>query len=217
MDGRRLLLKSLRSAVTRRIAYRFSRSEVRQVAGVNVALADKDGGVVVGSIDRFALRIAPCAPDTGGQMRNVALFVDGVRLPCRDTWVYVPHFASAIEETSAKLKSTLNWFRYEQEFGERNLTERHEFLRLDDSYRMARYHFHCFMDWGETTDDVKSFLIPYQERLYLTYQMATYLGSGELWEYSVVNGLEVRPFDLICILDEAADILHRGLQPPPSP
>jgi uncharacterized protein (DUF433 family) len=173
---------------------------------------DDEGTITVGSLDRLAFRIFPSEPDTGGQVRLVDIVVDGTVLPRRDNWVYVPHFASTLQCTSQLLKSTINWARYDREFGERNVTECHEFLRLDCNYKLAR--FHAFMEWGESTDDVYSFLIPHMNRLYLTYQTAVESTCGDHREYSVVNGIEVRPFDLICVLDEAAEFLHRGLRPP---
>ncbi len=165
-----------------------------------------DTNIDVGDCTRFGFQIAP-QPFTQ-QIRAVTIFMGGTNLTPDNNLAYLPSFIGQLNTTSEWLKRKIDYLKYEQLFSSLNITEIHNSLvhnhlniLTDDEWDIV-YRGHRFGDWGETTDDFTAFLIPYFDRLYLTYQLRNDC-SLDFDILDVVEGIEITPHYLITTIDAA--------------
>jgi hypothetical protein len=83
-------------------------------------------------------------------------------LTTRDNIVYVPEFTCAIEYAVNRYAESTHWLQPVPEIDGMNLVEAHLYFFNNDRSRR------CF-DWGPTTDDISSYLVPHNDTLYLTH------------------------------------------------
>ncbi|KAI9133245.1 hypothetical protein [Acaryochloris sp. CCMEE 5410] len=169
-----------------------------------------NNNLVVGDLNRFGFQLG--FHPSSKPMRKVSIFIGGQNLTPFDNSAYLPSFVNRLQATSEWLKGKIDYLKYEQLLNGLNLTEIHNTLAhnhlailTDDEWDLVR-KVHTFGDWGEITDDFNAFLIPYFDRLYLTYQ----LRNNDLREFNildVVDGIESTPYELIMTLDEAISCL----------
>ncbi len=165
-----------------------------------------------GDLSIFGFRIGP---DIIGGVRDISIFVNGFNLTERDCSAYLPSFIGDLRRTAAALKRKIDYVRYEMYFGGRNVTQIHNLLLHgdatvfhSDSEWWAVRQAHQFAEWGETTDGFTMFLVPYLDRLYLTYQLGSHPPGG-YQVLDVVRGVEITPFYLIETIERA--VSHCGV------
>jgi len=125
----------------------------------------------VGDLSHFGFRIAPVGHER--QVREVSIFICGKDLTQHDNSAYLPCFIGQLAATSEWLKRKLDYLKYEDLFGGRNVSQIHNLLlHGDDEEWWAAAAAHRFAEWGETTDGFAAFLIPYLDRLHLTSKPA---------------------------------------------
>jgi hypothetical protein len=110
-------------------------------------------------------------------MRIIDVFVGGTNVCPEDNNAYVPQFRESIQVDLSKLKQ-LHSTKYQEYFSDLTPEKAHrKFKRFHDVGEPVEWidgdalheHFR-FLDWGPTTDDVQSFLIPSEGTAYLTYE-----------------------------------------------
>lgn len=165
-----------------------------------------NNNLVVGDLNRFGFQIE--LSSSSGPIRKVSIFMGGQNLNPFNNSAYLPSFVSRLQATSEWLKGKIDYLKYEQLLSGLNLTEIHNTLvhnhlaiLTDDGWDLVS-QIYCFGDWGETTDDFRAFLIPYFDRLYLTYQLRNN-GLHKFDILDVADGIEITPYELITTLDEA--------------
>jgi hypothetical protein len=164
---------------------------------------------IIGDIERFGFGISPIEDSPSGQVQVVDIYVASKRLAAFDNSAYIPSFATSLERTSDCLKAKIDYLRFVGLFGDKDPMDIHALLRDDET---GVEESHRFMEWGETTNDIISFLIPYRGQLHLTYQMIDYSKTG-VKRLSQVDGLIVTPYELIVTLDQMAQTLQASWHP----
>lgn len=104
--------------------------------------------------------------------------------------------------------------KHESYFVEKNVTQIHNILlHGGDAFANEREwsavsEAHRFADWGETTDGFSAFLVPYGDRLYLTYQMREATLNYETLD--IVSGVEITPHYIITVIDATVALLRNN-------
>lgn len=169
-----------------------------------------NNNLLVGDLNRFGFQIANSP--SSELIRKVSIFIGGQNLTPFDNSAYLPSFVSRLQATSEWLKGKIDYLKYEHLLSGLNLTETHNTLVhnhlaiLTDAEWDLVSKVHTFGDWGEITDDFIAFLIPYLDRLYLTYQLRNN-GLREFDILDVADSIETTPYELIMTLDEAVSCL----------
>ncbi len=166
--------------------------------------------IEVGDLNQFGFRIGPVGPEP--EIREVSIFIHGTDVTPFDNSAYLPTFISHLEADSKYLKQKIDYLKHDKLFHGLNLSEIHNLL-LHGSPKIFRDErewstvdeAHRFAQWGETTDGFVAFLVPYFDRLYLTYQIWPESRSELL---DVIDSTETTPHYLIRTLDEAIAILR---------
>lgn len=167
---------------------------------------------LIGDKRVFAFEIGDCCHDNR-QLRLCNIYVANKNLSCDDHHIYVPAFISSLIGEFNGLIGKHNFLKYESVFQGGCIEDIHRMLVDSDDYIDAA-QYHAFMCWGETTDNVQSFLIPYDGNMYLTYEFwrDDHQPSQEIGQ---VRGVQIYPYHLIrtiektiCFLIEAYEADH---------
>lgn len=166
----------------------------------------------IGDLNKIGFRIGPVTPER--QMRNVAIYINGENLSPVDPCVHLPNFLMHLRDANAVLKKKIDYLKYEHLFSGLNVTEIHNALLhnnasvFESETEWSVVQEHCrFADWGETTNVFSAFLIPYFDKLYLTYQSRD-RGISCYDVAPVIDGVLVTPYYLIVTIQEAFDLLN---------
>jgi len=119
-----------------------------------------------------------------------------------------------LRDVNAELKTKIDYLKYERLFvSALNITEIHNALLhnngsvFESEMEWSAVQEHCcFADWGETTDVFWAFLIPYFDKLHLTYQSRD-RGVSHYDVAPMIDSVFVTPYYLIVTIQEAFDIL----------
>lgn len=167
--------------------------------------------IEVGDLKQFGFRIGPITEER--LIREVSIFICGFDATYRDNCAYLPTFICQLELTSQMLKKKIDFVRCEGIFGGLNVTQIHNLLlhgnpQVFRDEREWQYvsQLHGFANWTEITDGFAAFLIPYYDRLHLTYQARDW-GSPRFDVLDVIDAVETTPYYLIATIDEAIGIL----------
>lgn len=176
--------------------------------------------MIIGNKKTFAFEIGEKTGDEFSQLRKVDIFIAGHSVSCHDNEAYVPSFVYALRHSANHLKHKLDYYGHEDIFFgcsieqahkiivktilssyEENSSETNEFL-----YDKFRKYWYGFLDWGETTDGVFSFLFPINGKLYLTleYRNEHHKPSEELGK---VFATEITPYEIIQVCEMAIAVL----------
>lgn len=165
----------------------------------------------VGDLNQFGFRLSAVTVER--QLRDVSIFIGGNDLTRRDNTVYLPSFIAELSATSVLLKRKIDYLRHDELFRKLSVSQIHNLLIhgnpnsfTDDREWHSVKQAYEFAVWGETTDAFAAFLIPYCDRLYLTYQFC----NDRPPYFDVLNyidGVETTPGDLIATIDEAVSLL----------
>lgn len=171
--------------------------------------------IEVGDLSQFGFRIGPVTPDR--QMRDVSIFINDQDLTSRDPSVYLLSFIQHLTKASEHLKSKIDYLKHERLFRGLNITGIHNLLLHGsaDVFRNEQEWWAVveslrFADWGETTAIFAAFLIPYYDRLYLTWQAQEEDANGYK-VLDVIESVETTPYYLITTMDKAVTLLSSSL------
>jgi hypothetical protein len=117
---------------------------------------------VIGDKSRLAFVTSPYEDHPTSSSLTVDIIVGGRTLTLRDNIASVPEFTCAMEYAVQYYAQSIDWLLPDPAIDGMNLPEAHLYYYDNDRSRT------CF-DWGPTTDDISSFLIPYNNTIYLTY------------------------------------------------
>jgi hypothetical protein len=168
---------------------------------------------VFGDKSTFAFEIEEYTRESKN-LRIVNIFVDRRNICCDDNTVYVPSFVNSLYSSANYLKKKIDYIKFEKFFFDKSVPEAHEFIKSTQDINSLNhqilggeiYSFHQFLDWGTTTDNVTSFLIPIDGFLFLTCQFWRTNHHPEK-EINVVFGAIVTPYQLIQTIEYAIDEL----------
>ena len=130
--------------------------------------------ITIGNVDSFAFRLGKIFKN---DFRDVEIFVNGENLSTEDKQVNLPVFVTNLMHT-LKLVETHNYSLYQNYFDRMSVGEMVKFIEstrnvdsvnfdIEDDFI---YPHHIFLDWGETTDNISSFIVPYNNKIYITYE-----------------------------------------------
>jgi hypothetical protein len=131
--------------------------------------------MVIGNKSTFAFEIGQHSSET--ELRTVDIVI-GNRYVCRDdNSAYVPQFIASMQCDIERIFDN-DWNKYHEYFKRKSINEIHEFIlrtrtegtREYDIEDDSIYPLHKFLDWGPTTDNLCCFIIPINDKHYLTYQ-----------------------------------------------
>ncbi|HEX4909540.1 MAG TPA: hypothetical protein VFV64_02115 [Permianibacter sp.] len=116
--------------------------------------------------------------DDQADLRKVDIFIGGRNVCCDDNCVYLPHFAARLKDVVADHSMKDNSWKYERYLAGMTVEQIHTFLMStrdseSENYGLEDdrlYPYYRFLDWGPTTDNLTSFLFPFGNELYLTYE-----------------------------------------------
>ena len=117
---------------------------------------------IIGDKSQLAFVTSPYEDHPTSSSLIVDIIVGGRTLTRRDNVVYVPGFTCAMEYSVNYYAKTFDWLLPDPSIDGMNLSEAHLHYFVKDPSAT------CF-DWGPTTDDISSFLIQYNNAVYLTY------------------------------------------------
>ncbi len=155
--------------------------------------------ITIGDIQRFAMEIGPLDPEHP-QMRVVNIYVSGVNLCDFDNTAYVPQFITSIHRAADALKRKTDYAKYEPAFTEHSIEEAYHLLATDEGYL---FHTCRVLDFGATTDNSLSFLIPQLGRLYLVSQV----GLMDKDQQLPLAIAEITAYEIIQVLEQSRTIL----------
>ena len=163
----------------------------------------------IGNQSSFGLEIGLQEVDNSN-LRKVSIFVGNQNICVDDNLVYIPSFVSSLIASANYLKNKIDYVKFEKYFLGLSTVEAHEFIKntanvVSPEYKLVGgniYGFHRFLDWGETTDNNISFLIPINSFLYLTCEY----NNNEPRD-NVISASKVYPYQIIKTLEEAIDEL----------
>lgn len=160
---------------------------------------------LIGDKQRLAMEIAP-ADTTHPAMRVVNIYVAGINISEFDNTVYVPQFRTSLSRAADALKHRIDYARFEPTFFELSLEEAHRMMVEEQGEVFSACRV---LDFGATTDQSLSFLIPHRGRLYLTSQML----DAEEDAPAPVHITPITAYEMIRVMEQAAEALHE----PPTP
>jgi hypothetical protein len=117
---------------------------------------------IVGDKSKLAFVTSPYENHPTSSSLTVDIIVGGRTLTLRDNIVYVPGFTCAMEYSVNYYAKSIEWLLPDSAIDGLNLSEAHLHYFRNEPLRS------CF-DWGPTTDDISSFLVYYDNAVYLTY------------------------------------------------
>ncbi len=117
---------------------------------------------IIGDKSKLAFVTSPYEEHPTSSSLIVDIIVGGRLLTRRDNVVYVPGFTCAMEYSVNYYAKTFDWLFPDPSIDGMNLSEAHLHYFVKDPSAT------CF-DWGPTTDDISSYLIQYNNAVYLTY------------------------------------------------
>jgi hypothetical protein len=117
---------------------------------------------IIGDKSKLAFVTSPYEDHPTSSSLIVDIVVGGRTITRRDNVVYVPGFTCAMEYSVNYYAKTIEWLLPDPAIDGMNLSEAHLFYLRKDRSAV------CF-DWGPTTDDISSFLVHYDNSVYLTY------------------------------------------------
>jgi hypothetical protein len=146
---------------------------------------------LLGSKESFGIILG--APDVAS-LRSVEVWVGGWSITPNDSSAYVPSFSTALAASARRLRTELNFLRYEELFLGMSVEEAiHKLVSASPAVASAWVSLR-FADWGPTTDDFLCFLLPLRGKLYL----ACYDNASKH-----VHAAVVMPYDLVEVLEAA--------------
>lgn len=159
---------------------------------------------LIGEKSRFAFEVGDYCDDSQ-TLRVCNIYVANKNLCCDDNHIYVPSFIASLIGEFNNLISRNNFLKYESDFKDRCIADIHRMLVDSEEYVDAA-QYHAFMCWGETTDQVLSFLIPYDGCVYLTYEFwrADHQPHREIGQ---VCGVQVYPYHVMRTIEKTIDLL----------
>ena len=116
----------------------------------------------IGDKSKLAFVTSPYEDHPTSSSLIVDIIVGGRTITLRDNIVFVPAFTCAMEYAVRYYAQSIDWLLPDPAIDGMNLIEAHLYYYRNDRSRS------CF-DWGPTTDDVSSFLVPFDKAVYLTY------------------------------------------------
>jgi hypothetical protein len=139
-----------------------------------------------------------------GDLRTVNIFIGGRNICCDDNKPYIPQFIGSIARSAEGLKTIDEYLKFERCFSGMTVEEAHEFVKSTRDENSENYDIeddkiyltHSFMDWGPTTDNVTSFLLPVENKFFLTYEFwrETHEPASEIGR---IYSMEVLPREII--------------------
>ena len=166
----------------------------------------------IGNKDKFAFDIAE---NMEGGLRVVDIIIANRSICCDDNSVYVPQYIESLNTTLEELSKN-DYTKHSICLENKSYEEIHRFIestRDEDSnnYNIENdelYYIYRFMDWGPTTDNISSFLFPFNEKWVLTYEFWRKEHKNKE-EIEVVNSIEVNTEELISTIREAIRELEK--------
>ena len=116
----------------------------------------------IGDRKKLAFVTFPYDDHPNSSSLAVDIIVGGRTLTLRDNIVFVPGFACAMEYSVQYYAKSIDWLLPDPGIDGMNLSEAHLHYFHKDRSRTC-------LDWGPTTDDISSYLVPYNNAVYLTY------------------------------------------------
>ena len=116
----------------------------------------------IGNTSKLAFITAPAEAHPTSSALIVDIIVGDRTITLRDNFVFVPGFTCAMEYSVHYYAQSIDWLLPDPAIDGMNLPEAHLYYLHNDRSRS------CF-DWGPTTDDISSFLVPFNNAIYLTY------------------------------------------------
>ena len=177
--------------------------------------------MIIGNKKTFAFEIGEKTSDDYSQVRKVNIYIADHNVSCRDNTVYVSSFVGAVWHTARDLRHKLDYYSDEDIFFGHSIEQAHKIITKlilslykensaeEDEFLLSRVrkYWYDFLDWGETTDGVFSFLFPINGKLYLTleykdknHQPAMEIGEG--------FATEITPYEIIQVCEMAIAVLN---------
>jgi len=158
-----------------------------------------------GDRERFAIepgRVLDGTPTNG--VRVVELWAAGRELSCDDNHAYVPQFCESVE-------STITWLlsEHDRSLPAPDLSPEENHRRVRETRYHDRIRF-VFMDWGPTTDNLRSFLFRRGLDAVITFEFPreTHPRRDEIGRVFVA---ELPERQLLHALHQAACVLRSGV------
>lgn len=131
--------------------------------------------MIIGNKSTFAFDIGQKRLET--EIRTVDIVIDNQYVCCDDNTVFLPQFTASMERDIERIVQN-DWHKYHKYFEGKSISEIHEFIlrtRTEGSKEYgieddSIYPLYSFLNWGPTTDNLCCFIIPWNDRHYLTYQ-----------------------------------------------
>jgi len=140
---------------------------------------------------------------------KVNTYIDSLDISSNDNEAYKESFIQYVKDEIDRVKSKINYVRYESYFKDKSLIEILDFIisTRDENSKYFDveddniYPLHQFFDWSEIYDHFSCFLIPYQDDLYLGF----YFWDKQFNIKPKYKFIKISPYEIIEILEELLD------------
>ncbi len=114
----------------------------------------------------------------GTELRTVDIVISKQYVCSDDNSAYVPQLIASMQFDIDRISEN-DWNKYHKYFKSKSISEIHEFILLTRTEESKEfnieddtiYPLHNILNWGLTTDNFCCFIIPWNDKYYLTYQL----------------------------------------------
>ena len=167
--------------------------------------------MIIGDKNAFAIDVG--VNYQGNQIRKIDVVINNQYVCVDDNSAFVPQFITSLAFDIEQLKKA-DFNKFDNYFEGLTVPEIHEFIlntRTEGAEEFDLeddqiYPLHCFLDWGPTTDNISSFLIPKNKEMYLTHQFWREEHINKI-EIGVINITKVEIEEIIGTLEKTILIL----------
>jgi len=131
--------------------------------------------MIIGNNSTFAFDIGQEQLETN--LRTVNIVIDNRYVCCDCNSAYLPQFIASMENDIDRIAKN-DWNKYHKYFEGKSISEIHEFILRTRTEESKEYDIeddkifplHNFLNWGPTTDNLCCFIVPWNNKYFLTYQ-----------------------------------------------
>jgi len=167
--------------------------------------------MIIGNKTTFAFDIGQRR--LGSELRTVDIVIGNRYVCCDDNSAYLPQFIASMQFDINRIAEN-DWKKYHRYFERKSIREIHEFILRTRTEGAEEYDIeydnifpsHNFLNWGPTTDNLCSFLIPWNGRYYLTFQFWRHEHSNKS-EIGKIQNVQIELSEIAKTIKETIAVL----------
>ena len=165
---------------------------------------------ILGNKNKFAIKIDERS--LASDLCGVNIYINTRNICCDDNQAYLPTFICSMENEMTVLKNIQDKAEFRKYFEGKTIEQSHAFISSTrdpaspdfDCENDELYVTYRVLNWSETTDNVTCFIVPSDNKYYLTYEFWREAHEVKS-EIGLINHVQIDIAEMIVVIQHARD------------